>query len=241
MRPNSAAAVVLSAHPVFGALAPELIERLAVKFKLLQAKRGATIFMKGDPAAALFVVLSGTVKIVVLSAGGREVVINLAHAGDSFGEIGPLGDLPRTADAIAMSDCRLLSIDRQALVALAESDVRLALALTRLACLRYQWVSAKLEEALLLDFSRRLAKTLLWLTEKRIAGTSGAVIRLTQAEIARLLGGSRESTNKQLRSWQRSNWVRLHKVGIEVLAPRALAAIADSEAAARQPDLVLGA
>jgi CRP-like cAMP-binding protein len=219
----------LRRHPVFGGLSAGLLARLGAIAKSCTVRRGVTIFTKGDSGTALFVLVSGLVKVCVMSAGGRELVFSLAHRGDSFGEIAALGDLPRTADARAVTACEVLRLEHADLFALVREDPCFAVALTRVVCLRYQLVSARLEEALLLDFSQRLAKTLLWLNEKHAAGTGAPVIRITQAEIGRLLGGSRETTNRQLRSWQRSKWVRLHKAGIEILAPNALAGMVGAD------------
>src|SRR5262245_17386251 len=101
---------MLREHSLFGALGPEVIERLGSYMTTRTVRRGATIFAKGDPGTGLMGVLSGTVKISVLSADGREAVLNLIRQGEVFGEIALLDGRPRTADAIAMTDCELVVI-----------------------------------------------------------------------------------------------------------------------------------
>jgi CRP-like cAMP-binding protein len=49
---------------------------------------------------------------------------------------------------------------------------------------------------------------------------------MTQREIGQMIGGSRESTNKQLQEWKERDWIRIDRGSITVLAPEALAAIA---------------
>src|SRR5260221_8622272 len=76
-------------------------------------KRGTTIFPKGDPATGLMGGLAGTVKVSVASAAGKDMVLNIFHEGDVFGEIALRDGRPRTADAAAMADCELIVIERR--------------------------------------------------------------------------------------------------------------------------------
>ena len=220
--------VVLRAHPIFSRLALPLMALLSSRARSQWVREEQTIFSRGDPARSLFLVVHGTVKICVISAEGREAVFTIAHQGDSFGEIAALDGSTRTADAIAKTDCKLMVIERNDLLELARRDPAFSLALVDLACSRYRLISAKLEEALLLDFSKRLAKTLLWLGDKGLSRSGEKMI--TQKEIGQMLGGSRETTNKCLRNWERQNWVKLDRTsGIEILRPEALTAIANAE------------
>jgi len=68
---------------------------------------------EGDAGASLFSICAGTVKITVPSIDGREAMFNLLHAGEIFGEIALLDGQPRTADAVAMTDCDLMMIERR--------------------------------------------------------------------------------------------------------------------------------
>jgi CRP/FNR family cyclic AMP-dependent transcriptional regulator len=217
---------VLREHPVFDRLPFPLTKWLSARARLQSARADEVIFSRGDSGRSFFLVVRGTVKICVISAEGREAVFTIAHRGDSFGEIAAVDGSTRTADAIAKTDCELMAIDRNDLLHLARREPAFSIALGELVCSRYRWISTKLEEALLLDFSKRLAKTLLWLGEK---GLSSEKI-VTQKEIGQMLGGSRETTNKCLRNWQRRNWVRFNRAsGIEILRPEALNAIANAE------------
>jgi len=58
-------------------------------------------------------VLSGRVKISVTATDGRETIFNVIHEGEIFAEIALLDGRPRTAEAVAMSDCRLMMIERR--------------------------------------------------------------------------------------------------------------------------------
>jgi CRP/FNR family cyclic AMP-dependent transcriptional regulator len=217
---------VLRDHPIFGALGPELIERLASYARVGIVPAGTTIFARGDTGASLFAVCAGTVKIINRSLEGKDAVFNLINVGEIFGEIALLDGRPRTADALAMTDCELMMIDRREFVPLVESQPDVALRLIEVFCARLRHTSEQIEDVLFLDFPARLAKTLLWLA-KSVASSPQGKVRITQREIGQIIGMSRESTNKQLRIWAQRKWLRLERGGIVVLAPGPLGEIAN--------------
>jgi len=69
---------------------------------------GHDIYAKGSPGQSLMAVSSGTVKMTSVSIEGKEIVFNIVHPGDIFGEIALLDGGERSADAVAMTDCELL-------------------------------------------------------------------------------------------------------------------------------------
>jgi CRP/FNR family transcriptional regulator, cyclic AMP receptor protein len=216
---------LLLAHPLFGRLGPELVDRLSSYAVTKSVKRGATIFAKGDPGNSLFAVCTGNVKITTPSAEGKDTVFNLLKEGDIFGEIALLDGHPRTADAVAATDCELLVIERRNFVPLVHSHPEIALKLIEVLCERLRRTSEQVEDVTFLDLPTRLAKALLRLAKGATPG-EGGVIHITQREIGQLIGMSRESTNKQLRTWEQRKWLRLERGGIVLLAPKAIAAVA---------------
>jgi CRP/FNR family cyclic AMP-dependent transcriptional regulator len=216
---------VLREHPVFRVLGPELIERLASYAHTRAVTAGTTIFAKGDVGASLFAVCAGTVKISNRSLDGKDAVFNLINVGEIFGEIALLDGRPRTADALAMTDCELMVIDRREFVPLVESRPDIALKIIEVFCARLRHTSEQIEDVLFLDFPARLAKTLLWLAKSAKSLPQGKV-RITQREIGQIIGMSRESINKQLRIWEQRKWLRLERGVVVVLSPDPLAEIA---------------
>jgi CRP-like cAMP-binding protein len=191
-------------------------------------KRGTTIFARGDPGNRLFALCSGTVKISAPSPGGRDAVFNLITGGAIFGEIAVLDGLPRTADATAITDCSLMTIERRHFISLVHERPDFALKLIEILCGRLRHTTEQLENVMFLDLPGRLAKTLLQLGEQAKPSPQGCKIALTQRDLADIIGMSRESTNKQLRMWQKRNWIKLERGGILIVAPGALAAIASN-------------
>ena len=96
---------LLRNHPLFRQLPPPVIEHLGSYMKTPRVARGTTIFAKGGPGSGLMGVLAGTVKVSAAPADGIDIVLNLFHEGEVFGEIALLDGPSRTPDAVAMSDC----------------------------------------------------------------------------------------------------------------------------------------
>ena len=218
----------LSGHPIFGALGPELLNQLSSYAIPRTFKRGTMICERGAPGTALFAICSGTVKISAPSADGKGAVFNLISEGAIFGEIAVLDGLPRTADAIALTDCELMVIERRDLVALIRERAEFALKLIEVLCRRLRHTTGQLEDVMLLDLPGRLAKALLQASDGAAPAPGKQKVALTQRNLSEMIGVSRESTNKQLRAWEKQKLIELQRGGIVILAPQALETIAST-------------
>jgi CRP-like cAMP-binding protein len=220
---------ILRAHPLFGKLSPGHIDRLCSCTVSKSVKRARTIFSKGDPGSGLFAICKGTVKITAPSVAGHDAVFNLLSAGDVFGEIAVLDGAPRTADAVAVTDCELFAVERRDFLPLMRDEPDIALKIIELLCQRLRHQSEQLEDVMFLSLPSRLAKALLRLSgsERSTPGDRSATV--TQRDLGNMIGMSRESTNKQLRSWEKRKWVRLDRGAIVILSPDALSLIAEGD------------
>jgi CRP/FNR family transcriptional regulator, cyclic AMP receptor protein len=225
-RAGSAELALLRGHPVFGALEPAQLEQLVSYARTRRVPAGTTLFSKGDPGTELFAVSTGTVKISVPAPDGREAMFNLLHPGEIFGEIALLDGRPRTADAMAMTDCELTVIERRDFLAFVHGEPNVALQLIALLCERLRIASEHYEEVVFLDLPTRLARILLQLADQNEAGAEEPKLKITQREISQMLGSTRESVNKQLRVWSKRGLIALERGGIVVYRLAALAAIA---------------
>ena len=216
---------VLRRHPIFCDLDSKAFEQLCRYAKHATLKRGATIYSKGDPGNSLYVVISGTAKMSISSPDGRNAILNLIGPGEIFGEIALLDGRERTADATANTNCEVLIIDRRDFLPFVRSQPALAMKIIELLCARLRWTSDQVEEVILQDLPGRLASALIRLTERHQTGGERTIV-VTQQEISEMVGMTRESINKQLRSWAARNWVRLEHGAIVVLDRQALATLA---------------
>ena len=213
---------LLRDHPLFRELPPATLDRIAAYLRRRSVPKGTVIFQKGDPGVGLIGVLSGAVKISVASADGRDIVLNIIREGEVFGEIALLDGRARTADATAMSDCELMTIERREFIPFLRSQPDVTLKLMEILCSRLRRTSEQVQEVTFLNLSTRLAKTMIRLAEKAKDSDRGGKVTITQREISQIVGRSRESTNKRLRAWQKSGWIRLERGSVTVLKPEKL-------------------
>ena len=172
------------------------------------------VFQKGDPGDNLLGIIHGRVKISTLSAEGREVVLNIMAPGELFGEIAVIDGKARTADAVAMAPSELVVISRRDLMPFLEKRPELATRLLVVLCERIRWVSDQYEDAVFLNLPARLAKHLLRLADRFGVETEDGVrieLKLSQEELGKLMGISRESINKTLRGWESEGLIKARR------------------------------
>jgi CRP/FNR family transcriptional regulator, cyclic AMP receptor protein len=210
---------LFEAHFLFGKLDYRDLDALLSRARVLSYAAGEEIFAKGSPGRSMMAVLVGSVRIAALSRSGKEVMFNIINAGEIFGEIALLDGRDRTADASALTDCNLLVVDRREVMPILERRADLCITLMEVLCQRLRETSMQLEDALFERLDTRIAKVLMRLM--RGIGERGArdplvPLRLSQQEIAGMVGATRESINKQLHIWQREGVLKVGKGAIVV-------------------------
>lgn len=211
----------LARHDLLGHLTPEELDRLLAPARVERLDAGGVLFRKGDPGDRLYVVLAGRIAIGTTSEEGKEVVFNVLGRGAVFGEIALLDGKARTADATAMAESHLLVLERKDFMPFLESHPEVAARLIAVLCERVRWVSESYEDALFMDLPARLAKRLLLLAETygepvRPEGVR-IEIKLSQQDLGKMTGVSRESVNKLMRAWQDDGLIALDRGRVVIL------------------------
>lgn len=212
-------AAILGSHDFFRDLPADLLSRIAERSRIVTYGSGAVIFAKDDQGDSLLAVIEGMVKISILSADARQVVLNLIGPGQVFGEIALLDGLPRTAEASASTDCRLLVLGRRDFGALLLQQPVIGVRLLEVVGRRLRRTSQQVETLSFKTPTARLAETLIKLADMSGAPTHGSAIEitLTQEHIGQAAGLSRESTNKKMRAWDSDGFVKLRRGGCTIL------------------------
>lgn len=208
---------ILSSHALFKGLDRAIIARLASHAVMQKTKAGTTLFRKGDTGSRLYAVYSGAVKITTPSEKGKDAILNTIGSGQVFGEIAALDGGVRTADAVTLVDCEFMIIERRDIVDLMRDHPDVAHKFIEVLCARIRRTSEQVEDIVFLGLPARLAKTLL---QASAGGT--AAIRTTQQELSQVIGTSRESTNKQLREWEKQGLIKLGRGTVSILLPQGL-------------------
>lgn len=162
---------------------------------------GEAILCQGDPGACLFFVLSGAVRLAAVLESGREVVVGLLGPGEVFGEVALLGGGSSPVEARAVGEARIAVVPVASLEAVIERNPATATELLRLVASRLHRTSAALEEALAHDVPTRVSRRLCELARRHGVRDPGGVrlsLPLTQEDLGRMIGASREAVNKSL-------------------------------------------
>src|SRR5262249_33912509 len=152
-----------------------------------------------DAGDALYGVLAGRVAFTVSSEKGQELTLNVLGPGEFFGEIALLDGKGRTAAAEAREDSELLCIARGVFLSFVRERPEILLHIIELLCGRLRLATQYIADATFLDLPRRLAKLLVLLSAE--SQQQRVDLRMSQAELASMLGASRERVSRQLSLW----------------------------------------
>jgi CRP-like cAMP-binding protein len=185
-------------------------------------RRGEVIFHLGDPGDALFVIVSGEVKISLPSETGDEAILATLGPGAVFGELALLDGAPRSASATAISAAEtvVLPRDRFRELIATETGVRDALLASIAGELRR--LTTHVEELHFLDITGRLAARLVRLSQESgvVVAADGSIRlrhNLTQGDLAAMVGCTRQSVNKLLGQFADDGSIRLEREGIVIV------------------------
>ncbi len=117
---------MLRAVPFFRELTSSELDRVIALGRLVAYAKGSHLFREGDPGEALYIVAEGSVRIGKIVPGAKEEAMAFIERGGCFGEMALFDEFPRSATAIALEDCRILFIDKQAFLNLLQEDAVIA-------------------------------------------------------------------------------------------------------------------
>src|SRR5215831_13003221 len=202
-RVSNEARHLLGKCALFSGLSPDERAAIAARARMRTYRAGETVFTMGSPGDQMMALLSGTIRISVPSSDGKELFLAIIEPGEMFGELAVFDGKERSADAIAESMCTLAILDRNDILSFFERNPSAWPKLVEVLCDRLRRTDQVFAEVALLQLPARLAKTLLRATTKT------PKIPFSQRELANMVGGTRESVNKCLRIWQRSEVIRI--------------------------------
>lgn len=220
---------LLARHMLFRGLAPGVLDGIIGMSVTKTFTDGTVVFLRGDSGTGLYGVLTGRIKISINSSTGKELILGFMEPGDVFGEVALFDGKPRTANAIAMGQSRLLMIPHSRFVPFLEQHPELCLYFLNLLCGRLRSTNQRVEDSAFLGLPARLAKRLLDMAQP--SGPEGdgrdfLIPHLSQQALGQILGASRESVNKQLQIWRKQGWIELDRRQVVIRNPTALERIA---------------
>lgn len=194
-------AIYLKQVSIFKGLNDEEVLDLISVAKKRTFRSGDVIFHREDSGQMLYIIKEGKVKICLISPDGQEISLVVFGKGEYFGEFALLDGLPRSADAIALEKVECYTLQRADFQNAIMKKPRIAIQVMEVLCERLRKTDQQVEDLIVLDVYGRVAKKLLELAETHgVQKENGILInvRLTQQDLAAMVGASRESVNKVL-------------------------------------------
>ena len=220
-------AETLSAIPLFAGLDAAGMESLGREMRVRRFRRNEVIFHQGDPGEALFIVLSGAVKIVLPGESGDEAILATLRPGDFFGELALLDGAPRSATAAALEPTETLVLPRERFRELIATEAVIRDTFLAAVARELRRLTSHVEELHFLDITGRLAARLVRLASEHGTARPDGTIRLnsplTQGDLAAMVGCTRQSVNKLLGLFVDDGLIRLDRDALVILDTDGLA------------------
>jgi CRP-like cAMP-binding protein len=198
--------------PIFNELSDQELEKIAGLGVRKKYKKGSIILLEEETGAALFVIITGKVKIVRMDDDGREVILSILGVSDFFGEMAILDGLTRSASVVATSKSELFMIHRRDFLKLLTDYPMVAIALLRELTGRLRKADTQIKSLSLKDAAGRVANVVLQLADEVGMFRKGRVeideLPLQQ-DLANMAGTSRETISRMIHKFIKKGYLQL--------------------------------
>jgi CRP-like cAMP-binding protein len=216
--------------PLFRNLSASTLAMIRAQSSIRRLKRGAYIFLEGDAADAVHILLSGHVKIVHQTDDGQEVILRVIPPGEIFGGAGGWGEGVYPATAVALADSAVLRVAVSAFTSLVTAQPDFAMAMIQELAGRLREAETRIGELQAERVERRIARTLLRLAAKSGTRTSEGVdiaLPLSRQHLAELAGATLSTVSRVLSNWDRQGVIHARREKIVIIRPHELVSIAE--------------
>ncbi|MCK8786623.1 Crp/Fnr family transcriptional regulator [Roseomonas sp. NAR14] len=221
-------AVDLTRIPMLADLGTAALEALAQHGHSRPYEAGAVLVDFGDPTDDVFFIIEGSVRVIVRTASGQEVILNDLGAGDFFGELAAIDGAPRSANVTALHRSRVCLVRGAAFLDFTLRTPAFAHRLLRFFSERLRGKDERLLELAVLPVRYRLYAELLRLSREREGG--GRIISPPPAHhiLAARIGTRREAVSRELSQMSRAGLIVASRRSIVLLQPSVLRAAVDA-------------
>lgn len=187
----------------------------SVKTYILQedVQEGTAFLFQGERSDFLYFVVSGVVKVYKVSTYGKEQTLNIAYSGESVNDVSTFDGAPSPATMLAMTSVILYKIRKDDLRTIMRDYPQVAQNALKVMAGRVRCDSTLVEDLSFTPVTGRLAKLLLKYTgEEEVTS-----LRLTQRDMAAIVGATRERVNKSIRIMEEKGAIRTTRHGIVII------------------------
>ncbi|MCG2574493.1 MULTISPECIES: cAMP-activated global transcriptional regulator CRP [Acinetobacter] len=182
---------------------PESVKALLKRAYINRYPKRMSIVEVGSESKSLYLILKGSVSILLKEDDDREIVVAYLNAGDFFGEMGLFEAEPlRTAEVRTREVCEIAEISYENFLELSKQYPDLSYAVFAQLARRLKNTTRKMTDLAFIDVTGRIARCLIELANQPEAMLlpNGRQIRITRQEIGRIVGCSREMVGRVLKS-----------------------------------------
>ena len=152
---------ILKTVPLFSSLSDEQLRVLQPCVQQRSYPRNSFILRAGEETDALYIILSGRVKVLIPDEQGREVILAVMGPNEFFGEMGLLDDQPRSASVETLEACQMLRFSKAGFMSCLKDNFDLAMIIIQNLVKRLRDADRKIESLALIDVYGRVARLLL--------------------------------------------------------------------------------
>ena len=215
----------LQSTTLFGSLTTEELTDITQRVVEVHLHRGEMLFLSGEPARGLYVIVDGEVRAFQQNEDGREQVMHINEAGSVLGDVPVFDDGPFPASAISEMETDVLLIEKNDVRELCAKYPSLALAALKLMATKVRRHASLVEALSLHEVGQRLA--LFLLAEARSATLAPEVpesfrLRLSNQEIASRIGSVRDVVSRALTRLKHEGLISLDNRNVTILNSAAL-------------------
>ena len=206
---------MLRAIPLFQDLSDADLTMLNELATEKQVPKGTVVMTAGTVGDSMYAITSGRVKVFIGDEDGREIILKILGPGDFFGEMSLIDSQPRSASVAALDPSTFKVLSRQAFEHCLERAPRIGTLVMQALAKRLRDADRKISTLALMDVYGRVANTLLELAindgGKLIVGE-----KLSQQDIANMVGASREMVNRILKDLSERGYITVESKTITI-------------------------
>jgi CRP-like cAMP-binding protein len=211
-------------------LPDDALDSLLHRGQLKRYAKGEAVYQRGDPSDSLMVLVSGGLKLTIISLHAKEIVLHFVIPGETFGEIGALEGSGRASSAVALEASEVFSMRMRDLLPALTAHPQCLVEIVRSLCLKVREGTSLFEDKTL-RMSGRVARGLfrlaLHLGRRRKDGIH-LQLTVSQEELGNYLGLARANVSRQLGQLKRAGVIRIDGARIVITDERALARLAEA-------------
>jgi CRP/FNR family cyclic AMP-dependent transcriptional regulator len=206
---------MLEKVPLFSGLSSAALAEIEQHGTVKSFRKNTIVINQDDETYSLYVILSGSVKVFISGEDGREAVLNHQSAGDYFGDLALIDKQPRVASVMTTEASRFMIISREDFMACLSKNPEIAINLIKPMTSRMRMLAKNVSNLALLDVYGRVARVLLEQAEEQADGEM-ITEKLTQQEIADMVGASRAMVSRILKDLKAGGYISVDKKRITI-------------------------